>query len=286
MRFDRVIVLDWSAASAPSPRRPSADAIWIGRDGTIQGETYHRTRSDATAMLLAEMAAARTARQRLLIGADFPFGYPAGFARALTGRDGALAVWDWLAAHVVDGPDNANNRFALAAGVNARLGTRGPFWGRPTTLVLPYLPDKGRGRIHPFPERRMVEKLHPRAQPVWKLFTTGSVGSQALLGIPVMARLRAAGAAVWPLESLSGADVVLAEVWPSILADAVRAAIGSGSHRDGDIKDQVQVRLLARALAGLGDLAPLLSPDAPADVLHEEGWILGTGHAAALRAAL
>jgi molybdopterin molybdotransferase len=75
--------------------------------------------------------------------------------------------------------------------------------------------------------------------------------------------------------------VVLAEVWPSILADAVRAASGPG-----DIKDQVQVRLLARALAQIGDLAPLLAPDVAANVLAEEGWILGTGHDAALNLAL
>ncbi len=281
MRFDRVIILDWSAASHPSPRKPSADAIWIGRAGAIAGETYHRTRADAEHCLRTEMAAARRAGQRLLIGADFPFGYPTGFARALTGRDGALAVWDWLAAHVTDAPDNANNRFALAAAINLRLGACGPFWGRPATLDLPGLPDKGKGRDHPFPERRQVETRHPRAQPVWKLFTTGSVGSQALLGIPVMARLRADGARVWPFDPLAGADVVLAEVWPSVLADAVQAAMPP----DG-IKDQLQVRLLARALAQFGDLTPLFTPDVAAAVLTEEGWILGTGSEAALRTAL
>lgn len=284
MRFDRVLVLDWSAGSSPSPRKPSADAIWIGRAGTISGETYHRTRHDAEAMLRAEMTAARAAGQRLLIGADFPFGYPTGFARALTGRDGALAVWDWLSAHVADAPDNANNRFALAAAINARLGQRGPFWGRPAGLDLAALPDKGLGRVHPFPERRMVEALHPRAQPVWKLYTTGSVGSQALLGIPVMARLRAAGAAAWPFDPPDGAAVVLAEVWPSVLAAEVSDALAEAG--PGAIKDRMQVRLLAQALNGLGDLADLLTPDAPADVLAEEGWILGTGHAAALRSAL
>lgn len=285
MRFDRVIVVDWSAASSASPRRPSPDAIWIGRAGAIEGETYHRTRHDAEIALRGDIAAARAAGHRLLIGADFPFGYPMGFARALTGQDGALALWDWLARHVQDAPDNANNRFALAAAINARLiaaglARRGPFWGRPATLALPDLPDKGKGRDHPFPERRQVETHHPRAQPVWKLYTTGSVGSQALLGIPVMARLRAQGAAVWPFDPLAAADVVLAEIWPSVLADAVRAAQGAG-----DIKDQVQVRLLARALASV-DLTPLFAPDAPADLLREEGWILGTGHEATLRAAL
>ncbi len=280
MRCDRVLVGDWAAASAPTPPRPVADAIWIGEAG--DGETYHRTRAAAAAHLHARVARALAAGERVLIGADFPFGYPAGFARALTGRDGALALWDWLAAHVVDGADNANTRFALAAAINARFPGVGPFWGRPRSLDLPDLPERGTARTHArFSERRVVETLVRGAQPVWKLYTTGSVGSQAIMGIPRLAALRAAfpgRVAVWPFEPLTDAQVVLAEVYPSLLAPEVAAA--------GDpIKDRAQVRLLAHALAAV-DLAPLLAPDAPRAVLAEEGWILGAGHETALRAAL
>ena len=54
--------------------------------------------------------------------------------------------------------------------------------------------------------------------------------------------------------------MVLAEVWPSLLAPQVRAAADP-------IKDRAQVRLLARALYDQGAL-----PRAPATA---EGWILG-----------
>ncbi|MFN3644036.1 MAG: molybdopterin guanine dinucleotide synthesis [Gemmobacter sp.] len=276
MRPDAVLIVDWSAAARPTPPRPSADAIWIGR-ADARGVTarYHRTRADAMAALSSSIDAAVAAGQRLLIGADFPFGYPAGFARALTGRDGALAVWDWLAAQVEDGPDNASNRFALAAAINARLPGIGPFWGRPAGLALPDLPDRGTLRHgHGMTERRMVERRLPRAQPVWKLYTTGSVGSQAILGIAALARLRAAypgRIAVWPFEDWRAAPVVLAEVWPSLLDGAVRAAIAGGA---GPVKDAVQVTVLASHLYGR-DLGPILAPDAPAETLVEEGWILG-----------
>jgi hypothetical protein len=44
-----------------------------------------------------------------------------------------LAVWEYLATQVQDdGGTNANNRFRVAAGINARLG-RHVFWGRPST---------------------------------------------------------------------------------------------------------------------------------------------------------
>jgi hypothetical protein len=69
--------------------------------------------------------------------------------------------------------------------------------------------------------------------------------------------------------------VVLAEVYPSLLARAVAAD-------PAPQRDEAQVRLLSRALARV-DLAPLL--DVP-EAAREEGWILGACHVAALEAAL
>ena len=129
-------------------------------------------------------------------------------------------------------------------------------------------------------ERRLIDQAVPKAQPVWKLYTTGSVGGQALMGLPMIHRLsNLPGVAVWPFDA-PDAPVVLAEVYPSLLADQVAA--------EGGIKDQAQVRLLARALLRLsvtGQLAPLfVTPPAP--VTTEEGWVLGAGFEAALAGAL
>lgn len=291
-RFERIVIVDWSAASARSPARPSADAIWIGAaraDGTAEPPLYRRTRAEAVATLRAMAEAALAAGERLLIGADFPFGWPAGLAAALTGRPQALALWDWLAEAVQDGPDNRNNRFDVAARINAGLPGVGPFWGRPEGLDLPGLPARGSEREgHGLPERRAVEGRVASAQPCWKLYTTGSVGSQALTGVAALARLRAAlpgAVAVWPFEPWQDAPVVLAEVYPSLLAAEVRAALAADP---AAVKDAAQVRLLAGALARLsaeGGLGALLAPQAEAATLREEGWILGVGHEAALRAA-
>jgi hypothetical protein len=284
--FDRIAIVDWSAASQPSPPRPSADAIWIGEAGA--GETYCRTRAEAMDRLEGLVRDTLARGQRLFIGADFPFGYPAGFAVALTGQPRAMALWDWLAARIEDAPDNRNNRFALAAAINARFPGLGPFWGRPAGLALQGLPERGRDRHgHGMPERRAVEAVVPRAQAVWKLYTTGSVGSQTLTGIPALARLARAfrgQVAVWPFQPWQAAPVVLAEVYPSLLAPEVQAHLAA---RPG-IKDRVQVRLLAAALARLGHagaLDTLMRPDVAPEVLAEEGWILGAGAEALLRAA-
>ena len=269
-----VAIVDWSAASTRSPARPSADAIWVGiRDATGERVEYLRSRAQAEA-LLRDL----TRTGNWLIGFDFPFGYPAGFAQRLTGRAEASAVWDWLEARIEDAPDNRNNRFQVAAAVNRQFGG-GPFWGRPASLDLPDLPARKLVDYAALglPERRAVERLVPSAQAVWKLYTTGSVGSQALMGLPVIARLaRLPGVAVWPFQP--PARVTLAEVYPSLLAPEVAA--------EGGIKDAVQVRLLARALwhlAARDRLAPLL--DVP-EIAREEGWILGAGHQNALREGL
>ncbi|SLN52966.1 Molybdopterin molybdenumtransferase [Roseivivax jejudonensis] len=280
--FDTVIVVDWSARSAPSPARPTADAIWIGtvRDGAAADTTYLRTRAAAEAWLAETVAAERAAGRRVLAGFDFPFGYPAGFAAAVTGRPDPLALWAALAAEVTDGPDNANNRWDVARRLNRRFPGVGPFWGCPPGEASADLPARGtERRDHGLPERRRTEADLPRAQPCWKLYTTGSVGSQALLGLPVLHRLRerfGADLSVAPFEA-GDTGIVLAEVFPSLIADAVAA------RQDPDeVRDSVQVRVLAEALARLPPdrLAAMLAEGDP-----EEGWILGRGHEDALRAA-
>ena len=124
---------------------------------------------------------------------------------------------------------------------------------------------------------------------IWKLYYNGSVGGQAILGIPAVRRLKLArGEAirVWPFETgfkalteeaLAGVEAVVAEVYPSLLK------IQAGP---GEVKDLAQVRATAEYFARLDEanrLAPLFAPppgaapDAVLDAEREEGWILGAG---------
>jgi molybdopterin molybdotransferase len=291
--FDIVVVVDWSSQNGASPVEPSENAVWIGVAGAEGEERYCRTRAEAIDWLTGFLAAEGGGGRRVLVGFDFPFGYPRGFAERMAGRAEALAVWEMLAGRVTDGPDNVNDRFAVADAINQAMGGAGPFWGRPVGAVLPSLPVK-KPPLWKFPERRRVEAGIPSAKTCWQLWGAGSVGGQVLTGLPALWRLREAvpGAAVWPLESgfaVPEAPVVLAEVYPSLLAGQV------AQEREADgVLDRVQVRVLARALAALdaaGGLAALF--EAPggleaADrqgVAREEGWILGAGHASALCAA-
>ena len=281
MRFDRVIVVDWSGRATRSPTRDSKDAIWIGTHSADHAtQTYCRSRAEAEVWL--HHALAEGGRQ--LVGFDFPMGYPIGLARRLTGQDSARALHGWLADRINDGPDNANNRFDVAGAINRQLAgpgnAWGPFWGCPKARPVPGLPSLKTVDYAALglSEKRLVERENPPAKPVWQLLGAGSVGSQALLGIPVVHRLaQTFNAAVWPFETPR--DLTLAEVYPSLLAAAVSRAADP-------IPDRAQVRLLAKALFNLSEMNRLPPLLATPPIAAKEGWILGAGHAPLLAEAL
>lgn len=303
--FDVYLMIDWSGRGTLSPVTPAEDAIWIGeraRDGGAL-ETYRRGRAEAARDLRARLVGHVAAGRRVLVGFDFPYGFPAGLAAAL-GLDGAApwrAVWDHLGEIVTDDDDNANNRFGAAASMNREIGGGpGPFWGCPAGEVRPELTASTTGVFtFPFPARggrlarlRRTESRTPGVQEAWKLMYAGSVGSQALLGIPRVRALRddpglARISAVWPFETGftrtpvggRGPAVLHAEIWPGIVDPAALAAEVS----TGAVRDRAQVRLMCRWAAERDEAGTLADrfaqPAGLADedvgvVVAEEGWIL------------
>jgi hypothetical protein len=296
-RFDRVVMIDWSASSVPTPAR--ADSVWLGemqagRDLDPQPLPTRRAAEDAVA---ARIDDALRAGERVLVGFDFAFGYPEGFAARVCGDPSAFALWDWIADALTDDDRNRNDRFALADRMNRLFPDGGgPFWGRPASQALTHLSthktrDLG---LSGLPEHRHVERwLRDGKGPgravksVWQLHYTGSVGGQVLTGLPVLARLRrrfGAAVSVWPFEPPE-TPVVIAEIYPALIDDAVRTS------RVHDVRDARQVALMARAFAraevgAMFRLPDGLAPGAADAIRREEGWILGAGHHAALAAAL
>lgn len=288
MSFSSVTVVDWAGAG-DTGARPRKDAIWAAthRSGVAEAPVYLRNRGVALAHLDDRIGAALAAGERALIALDFPFGYPAGFARAVTGSDAPLKLWEWFANAL---PEAAapSARFELAARLNARFPAPGPFWFNGLRRDVPGLPRRTQGRDMAaigLAERRAAEARATGAFTLWQMGGPGAVGSQAMTGMATLARLRAArpGAiAVWPFEPLDR-PVALVEVWPSLIDGAVRALAAPE-----EIRDAAQVRVLAAALAeaaGDGRLDAWLADVPPGAPRSEEGWILGLGHAPALAAA-
>jgi molybdopterin molybdotransferase len=271
-RFDSYIMVDWSGGNDRGPK-PKADAIWVY--DTQRGEPeYFRNRALVEDWLATRIEAELAAGRRLCVGFDFPFGYPKGFAKALTGQADPFAVWDWLEARIEDAP-KANNRFDIAGQINAKFDGIGPFWGNGLAREIADLPRKGKARTNDdFPEYRVVETRAKGSFTCWQLSGAGAVGSQVLMGLPVLNRLRKRFADqinVWPFEALD-APVAFVEIWPSLLADQVREMAA-----DGGIKDAHQVRLVAEALARMDQAGTLDQALEAGYVAPEEGWILGVG---------
>jgi hypothetical protein len=202
------------------------------------------------------------------------------------------AIWAEIARLIRDGEDNRNNRFCVGAELNRRVSqNRFPFWGCPVSFTHDFLGPRfhqGHTSDQPLKERRLIDCWMTGAQPCWKLAYTGSVGSQALTGIPVVRALRdnprwADRARIWPFETglqkpASDTRIVFAEVWPSWWREWKTA------QQPGEVNDKAQVRYVAGYLAGLnaagtleavfaGD--PSLTADQREVIEAEEAWTLG-----------
>lgn len=264
--FDTIVMVDWSGGNDRGAA-PKKDAIWAAanRDGKVADPVYLRNRQVAEAWLTDLLTTEREAGRRVMVGFDFPFGYPAGFASALTGSDNPIDLWHWFEERVHDTPQD-NNRFELAGQINRALGHgRGPFWFTPNARDVEGLPPNKQDYENPFPERRQSEMQARGAFTCWQMGGAGAVGGQVFTGLPVLARLRRAfDAAVWPFDALDR-DVVLVEIWPSLTV---------GPAPEGMIKDAWQVQEVARQIAALPPdrLTGILDVTAP-----EEGWIFGLG---------
>jgi precorrin-8X/cobalt-precorrin-8 methylmutase len=284
--FDTFVMVDWSAAVVPRTGRDSIWICWHAPDGErlANPPTRHLAKG-----LLGEWLAAATARgERVLLGFDFPFGYPEGFAARLRLPGPPWrAVWDEITRLIKDDEDNANNRFDVAAAFNERVsGSPFPFWGCPATAPRASLgPKHHRGHEqNGLAERRLIDEYMRGAQPCWKLLGAGSVGGQVLTGIPVVRALRddprwRGRARIWPCETglrpPEDGTIVMAEVYPSLWVVSPVA---------GEPKDAAQVRAVARFFAErdrAGELAALfagdpgLTPEQRRLVETEEAWTLG-----------
>ncbi|MGV6803490.1 MAG: molybdopterin-binding protein [Ruegeria sp.] len=263
--FHTFAMVDWSGGN-DTGLRPRKDAIWacVVRDGLAESPVYLRNRHSAESWLVTLIETELSARRRLMLGFDFPFGYPSGFAKSVSGSTDPLCLWDWFEKQVQDSP-KSNNRFDLAGQINRRFGGRGPFWMNGLSRDIAGLPRTKADYRNPFPDRRAVEHLAKGSFTCWQMGGAGAVGGQVMMGLPVLARLRRRfgdDIAVWPFQPLTR-PVALVEVWPSLTV---------GAAPDEWIKDAWQVQQVALDLAGMSDrdMTHLLDVHAP-----EEGWILG-----------
>lgn len=310
--FDTFIMLDWSGGDRR--RAGKQDCIWIAHGPATASAPMTvspPSRTEAEQIIRSELqTVVQSKRSRVLLSADFGYGYPAGFASLLPKSiAGELPpwriVWQYLKKHVQDDlgttqgrqPTNRSNRFEVASALNTIVSTPaspGPFWCLYKSGGYACVPQKRPAQPFvsagtPILARRITDERAGSDTP-FRLFGTGSVGSQVITGIPRLEGIRfdpqfALCSAVWPFETgwalATGPwldpelRILHAEIYPS-----VRAPLPD------TIKDQGQVRamwhwardldaknLLVREFA----MPPGIASGSRDDIVirSEEGWILG-----------
>src|SRR5215212_2475090 len=120
--FDTYVAVDWSAANS---RGRGPRSIWIAFLAEHHLPTVENppTRAAATERVRELVSDRAAAGDRILVGFDFAYGFPRGFADAVAPGEEPpwRRVWDLLSGLVVDGDDNANNRLDVAATLNERV---------------------------------------------------------------------------------------------------------------------------------------------------------------------
>lgn len=311
--FDGYLMVDWSASSTPKTGRDSIWIAWGRSDDDRPPQTANLpTRTKAREFVENLLSEAVARKLRVLVGFDFAYSYPRGFATWLKvdeGRDSWRRVWAAITAEILDdenGIPNANNRFRAAARLNEQIGVPsfiGPFWSCPedkrSNFLYPTkpdfnsLPEAQRVGEYRRTELQLQKEKRTTIQSAWKLYTSGSVGSQALLGIPVVSSLVekfAEHSQVWPfqtgftppLSSTPGPMILHAEIWPGILGSVPEATCFA-------CRDEAQVFALVEAFRRLDQqdqIGGLFTPNLPDPeeraLAQEEGWILGAGIDASL----
>jgi precorrin-8X/cobalt-precorrin-8 methylmutase len=310
--FDCYVMVDWSGGDRRRARKQ--DCIWIAHGPATSAEpstVSPPSRTDAAHFIRAQLEPFIAASKgRVLLCADFGYGYPAGFASLLAKSvSGELPpwriVWQYLRKHLQDDlgskpgqqPTNRSNRFEVASAINAAVSgpaSPGPFWCLFNAGSYASVPQKR--PLQPFvctsgsvASLRITDRRAKSDTP-FRLFGTGSVGSQVLTGIPRLESIRfdpqfARCSAVWPFETAWAPPagtwldpevrILHAEIYPS-----VRAPLAD------TIKDRGQVRAMwhwARDLDGRNSLInefaipPGIASGSQEDTVirSEEGWILG-----------
>jgi len=290
--FNAYVMVGWSAGSKPATGK---DSVWIGvlkpdARFRLQFEAHNpATRDEAMVLLTKIVGDLNRLRQRVLVGFNFALGYPEGTAAALKLKSPDWrGLWDFLGNRVSDKPNNVNSRFNDAAQMNRLMTDQAyPFWGCPPrdaqrtlTSTKPVYDAAGLP-----PLQRRTEKAL-KTKPLWQLYGAGTVGGEAILGIPrARALLTALGdeAKVWPFQTgwqalkesdLDGLKALIVEVNPAFVEVKVEG---------GEIVDRAEVRSLAEHFARLDDAGKLGAAFAQAKggeadraaVETDEGWILG-----------
>lgn len=194
----RAIAIDWSGRASGASKN-----IWIAEvaDAELIFLENGRSRTEVVQVVVERAGV----DNRLVVGFDFAFSFPAWY---LVDHDFKTVRELWAAAEL-------HGEEWLAA-------CTPPLWGRPGKRK----PDLA-GRDHFRATDRLADPIGGvRPKSVFQIGGAGAVGTGSIRGMPVLARLSAAGFSIWPFDPPAWPRVV--EIYPRTLTGAVRKSSQRG----------------------------------------------------------
>ena len=196
----RCIAVDWSGAKSETGQRGQREKIWTAEaaDGKLLCLEKGRTREDVINEIVKILEKKIQSREEVVIGLDFAFSFPKWYLD-YRGLDSAYDLW----------------KLAGKEGEKWLSGNTWPFWGRPGAF------QKKPESLKPDMEFRKTDQelkqqgYQPKS--VFQVYGTGSVGTGTVRGLPFLAQLRRADAAIWPFDASSPPTPMVIEIYPRAL---------------------------------------------------------------------
>ena len=200
----KCIAVDWSGSRGDADQLQRI-ALAIAEEGSLTRLKNGLTREEIVALLVEEIKSGGA----LAIGIDFAFSLPEWYLHD-RGLRSARELWE----------------LATQEGETWLKGSTWPFWGRKG----PY--QKRPASLDTYFEfRKTDDDLRDRRfrpQSAFKVYGAGTVGTGSIRGLPFLADLRDAGAAIWPFDAPENGQPIVVEIYP-------RYFYGTGITNNGDI---------------------------------------------------
>jgi hypothetical protein len=200
---EQVLAIDWSGALAPAAQRRSIAVATAGVSGAgTSGDTVTLRRGLLRSDVEAELALLGRSGAPVVAGLDFSFSLPAHFLEQ-QGCAGAPELWARVAAE--------GERWLREPG-------HAHFWGRRKGECQPASHRGPRWLGYRACERAAASGGRLPGS-TFQIGGAGAPGTGSLRGMPMLARLRAAGWSVWPFDPPR--LPLLVEIYPRLLTGAV-----------------------------------------------------------------